>query len=226
MHALILRCVDHGGSQKLCQAPDFLCDCADGAVEEIGRIADSPVGAEKPKPLRLDIESENYGFRLLGIMLIRMRFPSIDQDCAFIREPCNPVSDLKLRVRPLHLQKNVAVRMRVAHQWAIHIQKRDTPKAPPGYAQCMRHRTKLPWCDRKHNTARAGPLWHAAVRRSHSSDQRYGRQDANQGVEFMTEKERGERAGPDACFDNLCMKEGTTADTRTSPRSRKKAYFR
>lgn len=49
-------------------------------------------------------------------MRIGMRFPGIDENGAFIGERDEPIAHRKLRVGPLDLQQDMAMRVRVPHQ--------------------------------------------------------------------------------------------------------------
>lgn len=119
------------------------CDRADIGIEEVGRVASYPVRPEMAEPLRFDVEGKDHGFRTRLIVRIGMRLPCIDQNCALVGERHEPVAHRKLRIGPLDLQQDMAMRMRVPHQGPIHIKQRHSPEAATYNAQGIRHRSNI-----------------------------------------------------------------------------------
>ena len=72
-------------------------------------------------------------------MHIGVRLPGIDQNRLPVRERHQLFADGKLGVCALDLDQHMAMRMRMAHERAIHVEQGDTAEISVDDAQCRRH---------------------------------------------------------------------------------------
>ncbi len=78
-------------------------------------------------------------------MQVSVRFPGIDEHGLFIGQRDDAVADEELRVVPLDLQQDMAVRMRVPDEAPVHVEERHAAESAMSDLKSLGHLHYLAW---------------------------------------------------------------------------------